>query len=194
MNGIIISSIITATLGIIFLIFGITMRKNNKIPGLSAKANQKSIDNPHETSLIFFYLAVLGITLSLYILSMHPDGLFNEYFKHAIQKIFFVVGFMGPTLLIICGIYGLKKYRVFGYKNTKETKRFIKKYYKINNYSMIITGIFGILAPLSVILNKTIQIPSIISTILWIICAISIFIMVITMTITESKYKNSLKK
>ncbi len=170
------------------------MRKNNRIPGLSAKANQKSIDNPYETSLIFFYLGILGVILSLNILSMHPDRLFDEHFTYIIQRILFAVGFMGPTLLIICGIYGLKKRRVFGYKNTKDTKRFIKKYYKINNLSMVITGIFGILAPLSIILNKTIQIPNIISTILWSICIISIFMMAIAMTITESNYKRSLKK
>ena len=170
------------------------MRKNNRIPGLSIEANQKSIDNPHETSLIFLYLGLLGIVLSLNTLSTYHGGLFNEYFTYIIQKNLFILGFMGPVLLIACGVYGLKKRRVFGYKNTKETKQFIKKYYKLNNLSMIIAGIFGILAPLSVILNRTILIPDIVPVILWSICIISVFVMAITMTITESSYKRSLKK
>lgn len=194
MNETIISTIITAILGILFLIFGISMRKNNKIPGLSTKANQESIDNPREASFIFIYLGILGIALSSSLISTYRDGLFNEYFTQIIQKILLIVGFAGPALLIICGFYGFKKHYIFGLKNTKDTKQIIKKYYKLNDFFMITAGIFGILAPLSIIFNKVFQIPNIISTILWIICLITVFAMAITMTITEANYKHSLKK
>lgn len=122
----IITFVIAALVGAVFLYWGIYQLKTGK---MVAKRAKKPIDEPKQVGLTFIMLGFAGICLAFICANFAP------LLTTVISLLFLL-----PCSLffILIAIYGFKYQRIFGIKDTPKLHKIVQKFYKAINVLFIV--------------------------------------------------------
>ena len=180
----IIPAVIALVFGIAFLCWGIYQVKTGK---MVAKRKGYSVDEPREVGVLFIYLGILGLVLSVNVARHIWGSAVPEIVSQIISYGCLTVGLIGPLILFLAGLYNLKNHRIFSLKTAPKTRRSIKKYYPIVAISQIVSGIFISVAVITMIFFPATS--TTITGILFAIGIIPIFIIAVLTTLIELRAK-----
>lgn len=103
-----------------------------------AKRAKNPIDEPKQVGVLFTIIGVAAFWLAMFfeIYSIDPQSNSIIDLTAWILKFGLLLVILGFVIYIV--VYGFKKRRVFGLKNSPKIAKYTKKYYKIINWSILI--------------------------------------------------------
>lgn len=169
-----IGTIITLVAAISFLSWGIYQIKTGK---MVAKRKKKPVDEPRQVGVLFLFVSLA----CFWIIYANIMNYLTLEIAPIVNLIFAAIE-MG--FCITAAIYGLVNKRIFGFKNTDELKKYVRKYYTAVNIALLVA-----MLSLLTIFSSLISPASAIAYVLFIVTILSIILATVLMLKIEREYR-----